>query len=82
MRLWENKKGKSIGSDSPYQLVIKIEYHRNFDDSKTLICWRYQKLLTAGIMRGSEARPKRRRLHASVGRKSALWCKVWPKQLQ
>jgi hypothetical protein len=30
MRLWDNKKGKSIGSDSPFWVVIKIEYHRFF----------------------------------------------------
>jgi hypothetical protein len=41
MRLWENKKGKSIGSDSPFWVVIKNEYHRFFGVSKVPICWRY-----------------------------------------
>jgi hypothetical protein len=53
MRLWDNKKGKSIGSDSPFWdkkgksigsdspfwVVIKIEYHRFFGVSKVPICW-------------------------------------------
>ena len=41
MRLCENKKGKSIGSDSPCKVVIKIEYRRFLGDLKVLICWRY-----------------------------------------
>jgi hypothetical protein len=32
MRLWDNKKGKSIGSDSPFWIVIKIEYPNNFQN--------------------------------------------------
>jgi hypothetical protein len=32
MRLSDNKKSKSIGSDSPYQPVIKIEYQNNFEN--------------------------------------------------
>ena len=36
-----NKKGKSMGSDSPVWVVIKIEYHNFFDDSKVLISWIY-----------------------------------------
>ena len=45
MRLWGNKKGKSIGSDSPFWVVIKIEYHRFFGVSKVPIRWRYQRFL-------------------------------------
>jgi len=37
MGLWDNKKGKSIGSDSPFWVVIKIEYRRFFKVSKLLI---------------------------------------------
>jgi hypothetical protein len=41
MRLLENKKGKSIGLDSPFKVVIKIKYHKFFRLPKVLICWRY-----------------------------------------
>jgi len=41
MRLWGNKKGKSIGSDSPIWVGIKIEYRRFFRLTKVPICWRY-----------------------------------------
>ena len=43
MGLCGNKKGKSIGSDSPCKVVIKFEYRRNFGNSKVPICWRYRK---------------------------------------
>ena len=43
MGLCKNKKGKSIGLDSPFKVVIKIEYHRNFESLKVPICWRYHK---------------------------------------
>ena len=55
MRLWDNKKGKSIGSDSPFWVVIKIEYHRFFGVSKVLISWRTQQFLSyigTGPLRG------------------------------
>jgi hypothetical protein len=37
------KKGESIGSDSPFWVVIKIEYHRFFGVSKVPISWRCQR---------------------------------------
>jgi len=42
--------GKSIGSDSPYQLVIKIEYRRFFRVPKVPICWYPKFDLSAGLL--------------------------------
>ena len=44
MRLWDNKKGKSIGSDSPFCVVMKIEYRWKFQNWYMPFCWRISKL--------------------------------------
>ena len=46
MRLWENKKGKSLYSDSPFQVVIKIKYANNLYIWYLTNFWRYQSFHT------------------------------------
>ena len=41
MRLLENQKGESIGSDSPSNSGILIVYRRNFSLLIFALCWRY-----------------------------------------